>query len=175
MPVTYLELENFKSYAGIQRIGPFQNFTSIIGPNGSGKSNVMDALSFVLGLQSKDLRSSQMKDLIFRPPGTNHRQARKLKASASLFYQLGDDEDDVIRFQRTISERGVGEYKIDGKGVSYKDYEARLADIGVLVKARNFLVFQGRRSYSFFRLQYCQFGLFLFRRSQGMFCFIGLS
>lgn len=38
MPVTYLELENFKSYAGKQRIGPFHEFTSVIGPNGSGKS-----------------------------------------------------------------------------------------------------------------------------------------
>ena len=103
----------------------------------------MDALSFVLGLQSKDLRSSQMKDLIFRPPGTSSRQTKKLKASASLCYQVGGDEDDIIRFQRTISERGQGDYKIDGKSVSYKDYEKRLADIGVLVKARNFLVFQG--------------------------------
>ena len=31
-----LELENFKSYAGKQVIGPFQPFTAIIGPNGSG-------------------------------------------------------------------------------------------------------------------------------------------
>ena len=32
----YLDLENFKSYRGKQRIGPFNNFTAIIGPNGSG-------------------------------------------------------------------------------------------------------------------------------------------
>lgn len=32
-----LELENFKSYAGKQTIGPFKNFTAIIGPNGSGE------------------------------------------------------------------------------------------------------------------------------------------
>lgn len=31
-----LELENFKSYAGKQVIGPFKSFTAIIGPNGSG-------------------------------------------------------------------------------------------------------------------------------------------
>eukprot|EP00555_Chaetoceros_dichaeta_P009561 CAMPEP_0198273540 /NCGR_PEP_ID=MMETSP1447-20131203/57236_1 /TAXON_ID=420782 /ORGANISM="Chaetoceros dichaeta, Strain CCMP1751" /LENGTH=90 /DNA_ID=CAMNT_0043967273 /DNA_START=60 /DNA_END=329 /DNA_ORIENTATION=+ len=68
MPVTYLELENFKSYAGLQRIGPFTDFTSVIGPNGSGKSNLMDAISFILGVQSRELRSSQMRDLIFRPP-----------------------------------------------------------------------------------------------------------
>ena len=37
-----LELENFKSYAGKQTVGPFDDFTCIIGPNGSGKSNVMD-------------------------------------------------------------------------------------------------------------------------------------
>jgi structural maintenance of chromosome 1 len=46
MPVTYLELENFKSYAGKQRIGPFFNFTCVIGPNGSGKSNLMDGKRF---------------------------------------------------------------------------------------------------------------------------------
>lgn len=34
MPVTYLELENFKSYAGLQRIGPFHDFTCVVGPNG---------------------------------------------------------------------------------------------------------------------------------------------
>ena len=69
MPVSYLELENFKSYAGLQRIGPFRDFTCIIGPNGAGKSNIMDAIAFLFGVQSRDLRSSQMKDLIFRPPG----------------------------------------------------------------------------------------------------------
>ena len=51
-----IELENFKSYKGKQIIGPFKKFTSIIGPNGSGKSNLMDAISFVLGVQSAQLR-----------------------------------------------------------------------------------------------------------------------
>jgi hypothetical protein len=31
-----LEVENFKSYKGIQTIGPFHRFTAIIGPNGAG-------------------------------------------------------------------------------------------------------------------------------------------
>ncbi|KAL7549500.1 hypothetical protein ACHAWF_012763 [Thalassiosira exigua] len=50
MLVTYLELKNFKSYAGLQRIGPFLDFTCGIGPNGSGKSNLLDAVPFVLGV-----------------------------------------------------------------------------------------------------------------------------
>ena len=139
MPVTYLELENFKSYGGKQRIGPFQDFTSVIGPNGSGKSNLMDAISFVLGVQSRDLRSSQMLDLIFRPPGAS---TDSLKASATLVYQEEDGENET-RFSRTISSKGVGEYRIDAKAVTFAGYEEALAKIGVLLKGRNFLVFQG--------------------------------
>lgn len=166
MPVTYLELENFKSYAGFQRIGPFRDFTSIIGPNGSGKSNCMDAISFVLGVQSRDLRSSQMKDLIYRPAGNSQNRARlNLRCCATLVYERSrrdnhdlkrnsDDEDDeeadeeansdhVIRFSRSISPSGHGEYHVNGETCSFAEYERRLGEIGVLIKARNFLVFQG--------------------------------
>lgn len=100
----------------------------------------MDALSFVLGVQSRDLRSSQMKDLVFRPPNSSSRQ-KKLKASASIYYETPQGE--TIQFQRTISSAGVGDYRVNGSVVLYKEYEARLGEIGVLVKARNFLVFQG--------------------------------
>ncbi|EJK78068.1 hypothetical protein THAOC_00054, partial [Thalassiosira oceanica] len=103
MPVQYLELENFKSYAGKQKIGPFFDFTCVIGPNGSGKSNLMDAISFVLGVQSRDLRSSQMKDLIFRPPGTA--RDATLSAKATLIYVEpkdggGSDEDEEPKKKR---------------------------------------------------------------------------
>ena len=101
----------------------------------------MDALSFVLGVQSRDLRSSQMKDLIFRPPGTASRRS-KLKASAALYFESADGST-TTKFQRVISSSGVGEYRINGESVTYKQYEDNLAEIGVLVKARNFLVFQG--------------------------------
>jgi structural maintenance of chromosome 1 len=139
MPVTYLELENFKSYAGKQRIGPFQDFTSVIGPNGSGKSNLMDAISFVLGVQSRDLRSSQMKDLIFRPPGTTDED---LSASATLVYKAEDSDEETL-FSRSISTKGVGDYSVNGHIVPFSKYEEALANIGVLLKGRNFLVFQG--------------------------------
>jgi len=52
--------------SGLQVIGPFKYFTSVIGPNGAGKSNLMDAISFVLGVKSAQLRSSQLKDLVYR-------------------------------------------------------------------------------------------------------------
>ena len=34
----YIEVENFKSYKGSQKIGPLKPFTAVIGPNGSGKN-----------------------------------------------------------------------------------------------------------------------------------------
>jgi structural maintenance of chromosome 1 len=43
---------------GKQTIGPFKKFTTIIGPNGAGKSNLMDAISFVLGVKTMQLRVS---------------------------------------------------------------------------------------------------------------------
>lgn len=58
-----LEVENFKSYKGRQDIGPFHSFTAVIGPNGSGKSNLMDAISFVLGVKGAQLRGS-LKELL---------------------------------------------------------------------------------------------------------------
>ena len=66
MPLIRIELCDFKSYRGHQVIGPFKHFTSVIGPNGAGKSNLMDAISFVLGVKSAQLRSSQLKDLVYR-------------------------------------------------------------------------------------------------------------
>lgn len=146
MPVRHLELENFKSYAGLQHIGPFTDFTSVIGPNGSGKSNLMDAVSFVLGVHSKDLRSQQLRDLIYRAPGTSASTASSkssLKCSATLVYETEESPSEERRFTRTISGSGTSHYLVDGRSMSRADYEQQLADIGVLVKARNFLVFQG--------------------------------
>ena len=48
-----LDIEDFKSYKGVHQIGPFSNFTAVIGPNGSGKSNLMDAISFVCGVEKR--------------------------------------------------------------------------------------------------------------------------
>lgn len=107
---------------------------------------MMDAISFVLGVQSKHLRSSHLKELIFRKD-VNSPPARH--ASVKLFYEVSDNEIDnrssgsVIEFLRSINSAGVADYHIDNKKVTYAVYENLLQQIGVLVKARNFLVFQG--------------------------------
>jgi structural maintenance of chromosome 1 len=142
--IVELRVENFKSYAGKQTIGPFFNFTSIIGnhplyyvitgPNGSGKSNLMDAISFVLGIKSSQLRSNQLSELIYRGPEMSPKRAQ-----VEILYRK-DNED--ITFTRSVVESGVSEYKINGKVVSYGKYNTVLEGENILVKARNFLIFQ---------------------------------
>ncbi|KAJ1954934.1 Structural maintenance of chromosomes protein 4, partial [Dipsacomyces acuminosporus] len=63
--ITSMVLENFKSYAGRQVIGPFhRSFSAIVGPNGSGKSNVIDALLFVFGYRANKIRQGKLSELI---------------------------------------------------------------------------------------------------------------
>lgn len=63
--LTHLILNNFKSYAGRQEVGPFHaSFSSVVGPNGSGKSNVIDSLLFVFGFRASKMRQGKVSALI---------------------------------------------------------------------------------------------------------------
>jgi structural maintenance of chromosome 4 len=108
--ITEMILDNFKSYAGPQRVGPFhkvrrrsstssfnripglifpnhlhflQSFSSVVGPNGSGKSNVIDAMLFVFGKRAKQLRLNKVSELIHN--STHHRDLEMAKVS--VFFQ----------------------------------------------------------------------------------------
>nr|GMD25109.1 structural maintenance of chromosomes protein 1 [Ipomoea batatas] len=135
-----LELENFKSYKGFQTIGPFYDFTAIIGPNGAGKSNLMDAISFVLGVRTGQLRGAQLRDLIYAFDDREKEQ-RGRKAFVRMAYQLASGTE--IQFTRSITSAGSSEYLIDGRVVNWDEYNAKLKSLDILVKSRNFLVFQG--------------------------------
>uniref|UniRef100_A0A2C9K3R1 Structural maintenance of chromosomes protein n=1 Tax=Biomphalaria glabrata TaxID=6526 RepID=A0A2C9K3R1_BIOGL len=134
----YIEVENFKSYKGKQKIGPFKKFTAIIGPNGSGKSNLMDAISFVMGEKTTNLRSKRLGDLIHGAPIGNPASNR---ATVTAVY--GEENSDrEMHFQRIINNNS-SEYRIDGHTVTSQQYTEALERIGILIKAKNFLVFQG--------------------------------
>ncbi|KAF9479327.1 condensin complex subunit SMC1 [Pholiota conissans] len=157
MPLVRIEVCDFKSYRGHQTIGPFMNFTSVIGPNGAGKSNLMDAISFVLGVKSAQLRSSQLKDLVYRgrrlaaeegsaPPEEDEEEEVEGEGTAKKAWVMAiyvDKDKKEWRFQRTISTNGTSEYKLNNKTVTYTAYNAALVQHNILVKAKNFLVFQG--------------------------------
>uniref|UniRef100_A0A0B7A500 Structural maintenance of chromosomes protein n=1 Tax=Arion vulgaris TaxID=1028688 RepID=A0A0B7A500_9EUPU len=134
----YIEVENFKSYKGKQKIGPFKRFTAIIGPNGSGKSNLMDAISFVMGEKTSNLRSKRLGDLIHGAPIGKPASTR---ATVTAVY-VEENNDREMHFQRIIN-NNTSEYRIDGHTVTAQQYTEALESIGVLIKAKNFLVFQG--------------------------------
>ncbi|CAC5413018.1 SMC1 [Mytilus coruscus] len=134
----YIEVENFKSYRGKQKIGPFNKFTAVIGPNGSGKSNLMDAISFVLGEKTSNLRVKRLSDLIHGAPIG---QPAANKATVTAVY-VNEETDEDTHFTRVIH-GSSSDHKINGKTVSATEYNTQLEKIGVIVKSKNFLVFQG--------------------------------
>lgn len=142
-----LELENFKSYRGVSRIG-FGNafFTSIIGPNGAGKSNMMDAISFVLGVQSTHLRSHNLKSLIYRGRRDDNVAEEAIEADPTRAHVMAiyeRDDGEMVHLKRTITSSGTSEYQINNQTITSLQYSAILKKENILIKARNFLVFQG--------------------------------
>ncbi|KAK6954199.1 hypothetical protein Daesc_004164 [Daldinia eschscholtzii] len=163
---------DFKSYKGHHTLLFGDSyFTSIIGPNGSGKSNSMDAISFVLGIKSSHLRSAHLKDLVYRgrvlktskinddgsaaEPTTNghtnghvngddnDKPNRSDPKTAWVMAVYEDDAGDEQRWKRSITNQGSSEYRINDRVVTAQQYNEALEAENILIKARNFLVFQG--------------------------------
>ncbi|KAM3452981.1 hypothetical protein MY3296_004084 [Beauveria thailandica] len=123
----------------------------------------MDAISFVLGIKSSHLRSAHLKDLVYRgrvlktskinddgSAATNGQaQASDDKASrgdpktAWVMAVYEDDSGEEHRWKRSITNQGASEYRINDRSVTAQQYNAALESENILIKARNFLVFQG--------------------------------
>ncbi|XP_066040434.1 structural maintenance of chromosomes protein 1B isoform X1 [Chamaea fasciata] len=132
-----LVVKDFKSWRGQQVIGPFMRFNCIIGPNGSGKSNIMDAVSFVMCEKTSNLRVKNIQELIH---GAHVGKPVSSTASVKIVYCEEDGEEKT--FSRVI--RGTcSEFLFNDKSVSRSAYVAELEKVGILVKARNCLIFQG--------------------------------
>ncbi|KAM6151561.1 structural maintenance of chromosomes protein 1B-like [Rhynchocyon petersi] len=132
-----LVVENFKSWRGRQVIGPFRKFTCIVGPNGSGKSNIMDALSFVMGEKIANLRVKHLQELIH---GAHIGKPVSSSASVKIVYVEESGEEKI--FARIIR-GGSSEFHFGDNLVSRSAYLAELEKIGIILKARHCLVFQG--------------------------------
>ena len=63
--ITKIELTGFKSFRKQTVIPFFEGMTAIVGENGSGKSNLFDAVNFVMGRRSSELRADRFEHLIF--------------------------------------------------------------------------------------------------------------
>jgi structural maintenance of chromosome 1 len=133
----------------------------------------MDAISFVLGIKSSHLRSAHLRDLVYRgrvlktskinddgsavAPGSNgngdgegsdeetqsQRPGRNDPKSAWVMAVYEDDAGDEQKWKRSITNQGASEYRINDRVVTAQQYNEALETENILIKARNFLVFQG--------------------------------
>ncbi|XP_054711255.1 structural maintenance of chromosomes protein 4-like [Uloborus diversus] len=143
--ITELIVEDFKSYAGKQTLGPFnKHFTSIVGPNGSGKSNVIDSLLFVFGARARKIRSKTIKQLI-------HDKGGRKRCSVTVNFAIIRDEGEgysVIPDSRFILSRtafidDTSYYEIMHKRVPYKEVNRTLKAYGIDMDHTRFLILQG--------------------------------
>ncbi|XP_072745349.1 structural maintenance of chromosomes protein 1A [Anoplolepis gracilipes] len=133
----HIEVENFKSYKGKLIIGPLKSFTAVVGPNGSGKSNFMDAISFVMGEKTSSLRVKRFSELIH---GASIGMPVARSASVTAVFELEDGTEKS--FMRSV-QGSSSEHRINNTIVSSQGYLSELEQLGINVKAKNFLVFQG--------------------------------
>src|SRR5436190_13509370 len=131
----------------------------------------MDAISFVLGIKSSHLRSTNLRDLVYRgrvlrtskinddgsaskdnvdgEPGEGLGDASQEPAerndpkTAWVMAVYEDDAGEEQQWRRSITSQGVSEYRINNRVVTAQQYNEALEAENILIKARNFLVFQG--------------------------------
>ncbi|EZA48341.1 hypothetical protein DMN91_007909 [Ooceraea biroi] len=133
----HIDVENFKSYKGKLTIGPLKSFTAVVGPNGSGKSNFMDAISFVMGEKTSSLRVKRFSELIH---GASIGMPVARSASVTAVFELEDGTEKS--FMRSV-QGSSSEHRINSTLVTSQVYLNELEQLGINVKAKNFLVFQG--------------------------------
>ena len=147
-------------------IGPFKKFPSIVRTERVGEVE-LDGRDFVRA--GSAIRAAERNDAEGWCTRTTCNDRRRRSASVSLIYALnenGDEEEEDDEEEDEEEEegnpsnkkqkkRGRGEvfandfrsgssdYKIDNKAVTFDRYADKLKQFGILVKARNFLVFQG--------------------------------
>lgn len=74
---------------------------------------------------------------------TQDRSGKNDPKSAWVMAVYEDDAGEEHKWQRTITSQGVSEYRINNRIVTAQQYNEALEAENILIKARNFLVFQG--------------------------------
>lgn len=157
-------------------MAPESPIRTLFGPNYNRVTdplNSMDAISFVLGIKSSHLRSTHLRDLIYRgrvlktskinddgsaaaPAANGHANgdgdeedsqsqpaARNDPKQAWVMAVYEDDAGDEQKWKRLITTSGASQFSINERGVTAQAYNEALEAENILMKARNFLVFQG--------------------------------
>ena len=142
-------IDGFKSYAKRTVVGRFDpSFNAITGLNGSGKSNILDAISFVLGISNlSQVRVGSLRDLVYKSG-----QAGVVKASVSLIFNnedkatspVGYERFDRLSITRTIALGDRSKYLINGTVATAARVGNLFHSVSLNVNNPHFLIMQGR-------------------------------
>ncbi|KAK2651266.1 hypothetical protein Ddye_018755 [Dipteronia dyeriana] len=142
-------LEGFKSYASRTVVPGFDPyFNAITGLNGSGKSNILDSISFVLGITNlQQVRASNLQELVYKQG-----QAGITKATVSIVFDnserrrspLGYEDHPEITVTRQIVVGGRNKYLINGKVSHPSQVQTLFHSVQLNVNNPHFLIMQGR-------------------------------
>ncbi|SPN99212.1 probable SMC4 - Stable Maintenance of Chromosomes [Cephalotrichum gorgonifer] len=149
MVITYLILNNFKSYAGRQEVGPFHaSFSSVVGPNGSGKSNVIDSLLFVFGFRASKMRQGKISALIHNSaqyPNLDHCEVavhfREVLDQPGGGTEVIPNSDLIV--SRKAFRNNSSKYYMNGKESNYTAVTTLLRERGIDLDHKRFLILQG--------------------------------
>lgn len=145
-----LVLNDFKSYAGRQVIGPFHtSFSAIVGPNGSGKSNVIDSMLFVFGFRANKMRQDRLSDLIHK--SETFPDLKSCSVEVHFKYVIDKDDGSTtidetkgnLVVTRKAFKNNASKYFVNGKESNYTEVTTLLKKEGIDLDHKRFLILQG--------------------------------
>ncbi|KAK7027329.1 Structural maintenance of chromosomes protein 2 [Paramarasmius palmivorus] len=149
MRIEELVLEGFKSYPNRTQISGWDpSFNAITGLNGSGKSNILDAISFVLGLTTMStMRASHQADLIYKKG-----QAGITKASVTIVFNNSDRDKSPVGYEncpqitvtRQFALPNISKYLINGHKSQQTNVHRLFQSIQLNINNPNFVIMQGK-------------------------------
>ncbi|KAF7325946.1 Structural maintenance of chromosomes protein [Mycena kentingensis (nom. inval.)] len=165
MRIEELVLEGFKSYpVRTQITGWDSSFNAITGLNGTGKSNILDAISFVLGLTNMstvraplpfahytlilpEMRAANQTDLIYK-----RGQAGITKASVTIVFNNSDasksptgyESHKQITVTRQLALPNVNKYLVNGHKVPQQNVHNLFQSVQLNINNPNFVIMQGK-------------------------------
>lgn len=145
-----LVLNDFKSYAGRQIVGPFHSsFSAVVGPNGSGKSNVIDSMLFVFGFRASKMRQDRLSDLIHN--SEVHPNLPSCSVEVHFHYVIDEEngqttintEKPRLIITRKAFRNNSSKYFINDKESNYTEVTKLLKAEGIDLDHKRFLILQG--------------------------------
>jgi chromosome segregation protein len=125
MRLRKIKMAGFKSFVDSTEFLFPSDMVGIVGPNGCGKSNIVDAIRWVMGASSKNIRGETLEDVIFK--GSSNRKPVG-QASVELVFDNAEGKAggqyasySEIAIRRQVTRDGQSKYFLNGTHCRRRD------------------------------------------------------